>query len=73
MSRSRRSRRKWNDPSWRTAKKAAPDDGKAQSQRFIEAAREFGADGDAGKFRRAVRTVAKATPKPSKPAAKRKR
>jgi hypothetical protein len=55
-------------------KKAAPEDGKTQSQRFIEAARELGADGDADTFRRVVRTVAKATPKPAKKtAAKRKR
>jgi hypothetical protein len=47
-------------------KTAARDDGKTQSQRFIEAARELGADGDADTFRRAVRTVAAAKPKKAK-------
>jgi hypothetical protein len=47
-------------------KRTAPDDGKTQSQRFIEAARELGADGDAETFRRAVRTIATAAPKRAK-------
>ena len=54
-------------------KTAAPKDGKTQSQRFIEAAREHGADGDPETFRRAVRAVAAAKPKkPKKAAPKRK-
>lgn len=40
------------------AQRKTPDDGKSQSQRFIEAARELGADGET--FRRAMCAVAKA-------------
>ena len=53
-------------------KKAAADDGKTQSQRFIEAAREHGADGDAETFRRVIRTVAASPKKPKKASRKRK-
>ena len=49
------------------------DDGKTQRQRFIEAAREHGADGDEETFRRAVRTVAAAKPMPKPKASARKR
>ena len=45
--------------------------GKSQKQKFIEAARELGADGDAETFRRALRKVATA-PRPKKSAPKTK-
>jgi hypothetical protein len=54
-------------------KMTARDDGKTQRQRFIEAAREHGADGDAETFRRAVRTVATAKPMPKPKVGARKR
>ena len=55
-------------------KTSAPDDGKTQRERFIEAARELGADGDQDTFRRAVRAVASAPgPKAKKAAKKPKR
>ena len=55
-------------------RKAATDDGKSQRQKFIDAAREHGADADEGTFRRAVRTVATApATKPKKAAGTRKR
>ena len=54
-------------------RKSTEDDGKSQRQRFIEAAREHGADGDQDAFRRAVRTVATSPPrKPKKGSRKRK-
>ena len=46
------------------------EDGKTQRQRFIEAARELGADGDEETFRRAVRKVASAPPRKPKKAAR---
>lgn len=42
------------------AKPNPADDGKTQRQKFIEAARELGADSDTDTFRRAVRKVATA-------------
>lgn len=51
-------------------RKAAADDGKTQRQRFIEAAREHGADGDAESFRRALRRIATAPGAKAKKAAK---
>jgi hypothetical protein len=56
-------------------KTAAPDDGKTQRQRFIEAAREHGAAEDLDAFRRVVRAMAttKPMPKPKVGARKRKR
>jgi len=49
-------------------------DTRSQRQKFIDAAREHGADGDEETFRRAVRTVAaaKPMPKPKKGSSKRK-
>ena len=45
-------------------------DGRSQRQKFIEAARELGADGDEGAFRSAVRKVATAPPQKAKKAAR---
>ena len=45
------------------------DEGKSQKRKFIDAAREIGADVDGEKFRRALRKVATAA-KPKKPAQK---
>lgn len=42
------------------AKAKATDEGKTQHQKFIEAARELGADGDEDTFRGAVRKIATA-------------
>lgn len=50
--------------------KTAVSDGKTQHQRFVEKARELGADEDAQAFRRIVRTVATAPTKKVKKAAK---
>lgn len=53
------------------ARDKANKNGKTQSQRFIEAARELGADGNEDAFRRAVRKVASApSQKPKKAARK---
>ena len=53
------------------AKSKAADGGKTQRQKFIEAARELGADGDEDTFRRAVRKIATApVSKAKKPARK---
>ena len=54
-------------------RKTTADDGKTQRQRFIEAGRELGADGDADVFRRAVRAVAKAPGAKAKKAAKKRK
>ncbi|MTD94106.1 hypothetical protein GIW81_07110 [Hyphomicrobium sp. xq] len=55
-------------------RKATTDDGKSQRQKFIDAAKEHGADADEGTFRRAVRTVATAPAvKAKKPSGTRKR
>lgn len=55
-------------------RKATPrDDGKTQRQRFIEAARELGADGDAETFRRTVRAVATAPSKKPKTASRKRK
>jgi hypothetical protein len=51
-------------------KETIPDDGKSHRQRFIEAAREHGCDGDADDFRRAVHTIAKAPASKAKKAAR---
>lgn len=49
------------------------DEGKTQSQKFIDKARELGADGDEDTFRRTVRKVATAAvSKPKKAARKSK-
>lgn len=50
--------------------KAMSDDGRSQRQKFIDAARELGADGDEDTFRRAVRKVATAPPQKAKKAAR---
>lgn len=51
--------------------KETADDGRTQRQKFIDAAREHGADGDEDTFRRAVRKVATApVSKPKKAARK---
>ena len=52
------------------AQRKPADDGKSQRQKFIEAARKMGADGDEDAFRRAVRTVATAPPAKAKKAAR---
>ncbi|MBC7830982.1 MAG: hypothetical protein H7Y62_03080 [Hyphomicrobium sp.] len=55
-------------------RKATTEDDRSQRQKFIDAAKEHGADADEGTFRRAVRTVAKApATKPKKAAGTRKR
>lgn len=46
--------------------KPTEDDGRSQSQKFIDAARELGADGDENAFRSAVRKVASAPAKKAK-------
>lgn len=51
-------------------RKTVSDDGKTQRQRFIEAARELGADGSAETFRKALRKVATAPPQKAKKAAR---
>jgi hypothetical protein len=48
-------------------------DTRTQRQKFIDAAREHGADGDAQTFRRTVRAVAKAPGAKAKKAAKKVR
>lgn len=53
------------------AKAKATDEGKTQRQKFIEAARELGADGDEDTFRRALKKIA--TAPVSKPKKKAKR
>lgn len=56
------------------AKPKATDAGKTQRQKFIDKARELGADGDEATFRRALKTVATApVSKPKKLAKKSKR
>lgn len=50
--------------------KATAEDGRSQSQKFIDAAREHGADGDETAFRSAVRKVASAPPTKAKKAAR---
>ena len=61
------------------AKAKIADDGKTQHQRFVEAAREYGATENPDAFRRAVRALAtaraekKAAAKPKKAAKKHKR
>lgn len=50
--------------------KTAPEDGRSQRQKFIDAAREHGADGDESVFRSAVRKVASAPPQKTKKAAR---
>ena len=40
------------------AKVKTAEDARTQRQKFVDAAREHGADGDTDAFRRAVRTVA---------------
>ena len=52
------------------AKAKPADDGKSQYQRFKDAAREVGADGDPAAFRRALSAVAKAPGAKAKKAAK---
>lgn len=53
----------------RMPKTKPADIGKSQRQKFIEAAREHGADGDADTFRNAVRKIATApVAKPKKAA-----
>ncbi len=54
-------------------RKPVADDGKTQHQRFVEKARELGADEDVEAFRRIVRTVATAPTKKVKKAAKKRR
>jgi hypothetical protein len=55
------------------AQRKATDEGKTQRQKFIEAAKELGADGSRDAFRGAVRKVASAPPqKTKKVATKRK-
>ncbi|MBN8912186.1 MAG: hypothetical protein J0H65_09055 [Rhizobiales bacterium] len=49
--------------------KETADDGKGQRQKFIDAARELGADGDEDTFRKAVRKIATAPPTKAKKAA----
>lgn len=44
-----------------------PKSTKTQRQKFIEAAKEHGTDGDEDVFRRAVKTVATAPKKDAKP------
>ena len=51
------------------AKAKAADGGKTQRQKFIEAARELGANGDENAFRRAVRKIATAPVNKAKKAA----
>jgi hypothetical protein len=52
----------------------AKDDVRSQRQKFMDAAKEHGADADEGTFRRAVRTVATApVTKPKKASGTRKR
>lgn len=46
------------------------DEGKTQREKFIDAAREHGADGDEETFRRAVHRVAKAPARTPKKAAR---
>ena len=53
--------------------KATVSDGRTQHQRFVEAARELGADEDVEAFRRIVRTVATAPTKQVKKAAKKRK
>ncbi len=53
------------------AKPKATDEGKTQRQKFVETARELGADGDDDAFRRALRKIA--TAPVSKPKKKAKR
>lgn len=49
------------------ARKPTSDEGKSQRQKFIEAAREHGADGTEDAFRSALRKIATApAPKPKK-------
>jgi hypothetical protein len=48
-------------------------DTRTQRQKFIDAARELGADGDAETFRRAVRAVATAPGAKAKKAAKKRK
>lgn len=50
--------------------KPTNEDSRSQRQKFIDAAREHGADGDESAFRSAVRTVAKAPPQKAKKAAR---
>jgi hypothetical protein len=50
--------------------KAITDDGRSQRQKFIDAAREHGADGDEDAFRKAVRKVATAPPRKAKKASR---
>ena len=56
-----------------TKTKDAKPDTRTQRQKFIDTAREHGADGDEDAFRRAVKQVATAPAKPKKLAAKAKR
>lgn len=52
-------------------RKRAPDDGKTQHQRFVEAARKLGTDEDPEHFRRIVKKIATApVTKPKKGARK---
>ena len=53
--------------------KTAVDDGKTQHQRFVEKARELGADEDVDAFRRIVRKVATAPTAQVKTAAKKRK
>ncbi len=57
------------------AQRKPAEDARTQRQKFIEAARKYGASEDADAFRRAVRQIAAARPmpKPKKAARKPKR
>lgn len=64
-------RKPWANQLWgHMAQRKAIEDEKTQRQKFIDAARELGADGDAEAFRRAVRKVASVRPQKAKKAAR---
>ena len=44
-----------------------PQDGKQQSDRFIETARELGCEDDMDAFKRKLKVIARQKPKPEKP------